>query len=457
MNKKNQKVLFPIITIFIIIFLIEIVGQLSSVSIQIAKYGSATNLKNHIIQNSKKRVLCIGESTTEGGYPKILQKLLDEKNPNEYQVIDSGYQAVSTDFFVKNIKQIYERTKPQKAILMMGINDQFLISKNDNSSSEIGNKTSKNFFDYFYIIRLTKYALGFLNQNSADERFLRLINAKRIEEAISFFIRNHDEMNNKEVILKGIELITDNLDLEEEEELVLEVFEDIIQRFPDERNYRVERLWFYSDIDNKDQVKEEISELEELGGAFQYLGTFAFQALNDPGLSKEYFENALKNEEEFDLESKAVFFILFENDKSKEREINEVISSLSTEDRKVMTPFLKKLTYRAKKELNLSEEYEYFDKNQFSKKTLKNIKSVANFLKSRGVKVYVAQYPLRSVKIFENNDFKNFKIISNQQVFSDVLEKHPYEEVFSDSFGGDFGHMTFKGQEILAKNILINL
>lgn len=457
MRKKHYRFLFPLITLFLILAIIEMIGQLSSITIQIAKYGTTSELKNHIIRKSSQRILCIGESTTEGGYPIELQKKLDLKYPNKFQVIDSGYQAVSTDFFVHNIEKIYNKTKPDKAIIMLGINDQFLISNNGDHTVEKKQRIKMGIFDSFYLVRLTKYVIGIFNEKTYDERFLRLLNARRQNEAISLFVNNYDEIKRRDVLLKGVEILRETLDLGEMDEFMQEVYEDIIERFPNDLDFRIEKLWFLSDIGENELIKKEIEEMRSLQNANHFLGTFVYHSMNNNKLAKEFFEKAISKNEDFDLESKAVFFILFENDKSKEKEINKVISSLSMEDRKVMTPFLKKIKYRSKKELDLSDEFEFFDKNQFSKKTLKNIKKVASFLSSRGVKVYISQYPLRSTKVFKNEDFKEYRIISNQQIFSDALLKYDYDELFVDSFGGDFGHMTELGKRILSENILLNI
>jgi len=37
--------------------------------------------------------------------------------------------------------------------------------------------------------------------------------------------------------------------------------------------------------------------------------------------------------------------------------------------------------------------------------------------------------------------------------FRDALKEHPYSELFTDNFGGEFGHCTPKGNSILAENI----
>ena len=43
--------------------------------------------------------------------------------------------------------------------------------------------------------------------------------------------------------------------------------------------------------------------------------------------------------------------------------------------------------------------------------------------------------------------------VDNEQLFKEALHHMPYSELFTDNFGGDFGHATPKGNRLLAENI----
>jgi hypothetical protein len=48
---------------------------------------------------------------------------------------------------------------------------------------------------------------------------------------------------------------------------------------------------------------------------------------------------------------------------------------------------------------------------------------------------------------------KSVIFVDNERVFEEALKKGRYKEYFVDMFGGDFGHCTYKGNELLAQNI----
>ena len=43
--------------------------------------------------------------------------------------------------------------------------------------------------------------------------------------------------------------------------------------------------------------------------------------------------------------------------------------------------------------------------------------------------------------------------VDNEGVFKEALRTSLYSDIFWDNFGGDFGHYTKRGEEILAGNI----
>jgi Tfp pilus assembly protein PilF len=87
--------------------------------------------------------------------------------------------------------------------------------------------------------------------------------------------------------------------------------------------------------------------------------------------------------------------------------------------------------------------------------TVNNYRRLKELLDKRGIKLVCAQYPVRSVeplkRIFEKDEGVIF--VDNERAFKEVLGKENYKEYFRDMFGGDFGHCTRKGNELLAQNI----
>ena len=70
------------------------------------------------------RILCLGESTTDGQWPYPLEKMLNDKSIGiRFEVIDKGKGGTTTDFIVLGLEQNLDRYKPDMVIAMMGIND----------------------------------------------------------------------------------------------------------------------------------------------------------------------------------------------------------------------------------------------------------------------------------------------------------------------------------------------
>jgi tetratricopeptide (TPR) repeat protein len=85
-----------------------------------------------------------------------------------------------------------------------------------------------------------------------------------------------------------------------------------------------------------------------------------------------------------------------------------------------------------------------------------NYRRLKEILDKRGIKLVSVQYPMRSVEPLKKmlQGLENGVIfVDNQRVFQEAVRETSYNEYFRDSFGGDFGHCTEKGNRLLAENI----
>lgn len=91
--------------------------------------------------------------------------------------------------------------------------------------------------------------------------------------------------------------------------------------------------------------------------------------------------------------------------------------------------------------------------NYASLVTYDNYRKICDIVLGNFVQLFCVQYPGRDigplVKMLA--DRKEISFVDNEQVFRDALENHSYEEIFTDCFAGDFGHMTALGNSILAR------
>ena len=87
--------------------------------------------------------------------------------------------------------------------------------------------------------------------------------------------------------------------------------------------------------------------------------------------------------------------------------------------------------------------------------TRKNYLKLYQILKERDVKYIAMQYPIRSVdelKIIFKGD-EDIIFVSNENNLKKALQKNKYEYLFIDIFGGEFGHATYEGNKLIAKNV----
>jgi len=94
--------------------------------------------------------------------------------------------------------------------------------------------------------------------------------------------------------------------------------------------------------------------------------------------------------------------------------------------------------------------------DSYSPITASNYQKLKAILDERGITYVCVQYPMRNIeslkKIFQGND-KGIIFVDNEKVFKDEVAKYGRQDYFKDTFGGDFGHCTEKGNRLLAENI----
>lgn len=118
-----------------------------------------------------------------------------------------------------------------------------------------------------------------------------------------------------------------------------------------------------------------------------------------------------------------------------------------------------------------------------AQQTYKNYQKIWKLVEQHNIKWIALQYPLQpieSLKSLVRGDFNSDKcpsyfqclkvtsdwdekdktlmlssieFVSQEQSFRNALEKHKYNEIFLDIFGGDFGHATRMGNRIIASNV----
>ena len=103
----------------------------------------------------------------------------------------------------------------------------------------------------------------------------------------------------------------------------------------------------------------------------------------------------------------------------------------------------------------------YFNKitqfyvNNIFPQTQKNYIKLADIAKAHNIMLVAMQYPVRSVRPLKAMlaDRPEVIFVSNEKNFRQALKEYPIEEIFVDQFAGDFGHATYLGDWLIARNL----
>jgi lysophospholipase L1-like esterase len=71
------------------------------------------------------RILCVGESTTQGQYPPYLEEILNQRNIGiKFSVIDEGRGGTTLSAILRQTESYLDKYHPNIVVTMMGINDE---------------------------------------------------------------------------------------------------------------------------------------------------------------------------------------------------------------------------------------------------------------------------------------------------------------------------------------------
>ncbi|MFA5087884.1 MAG: tetratricopeptide repeat protein [Candidatus Omnitrophota bacterium] len=87
--------------------------------------------------------------------------------------------------------------------------------------------------------------------------------------------------------------------------------------------------------------------------------------------------------------------------------------------------------------------------------TYRNYSDVRKRLEARGIKMVAVQYPLRDIKPLKDMLYPagDILFVDNRETFEKAIAGESFDEYFTDTFAGNFGHCTAKGNHLLAANI----
>ncbi len=117
----KQKIALALFGVFLSLTFLEIGMRLAGfIVFSLQEYQNLQSIK----QKDSYRILCLGESTTQGEYPHFLEQSLNQRNTGvSFSVIDKGRWGTNTSAILSHLESYLTQYHPDMVVVMMGIND----------------------------------------------------------------------------------------------------------------------------------------------------------------------------------------------------------------------------------------------------------------------------------------------------------------------------------------------
>ena len=373
------------------------------------------------------RIMCLGESTTAGQYPYILEEILNKRNVGtKFSVIDKGVPGTSTTAILNELESNIDKYRPNMIIAMMGINDSEGRIPYEPPASSKAIVFLKSFRSYklarliwLHILNKTRVASG---TNRLPSGNLPAYLSIPTEDSLKKTIESNPKSYGAYIEL-GRLYLKQNKFLQAEES-----FKKAIKLNPENDNTYVVLGWAQLNQNKFSEAECAFKKAIEL----------------NPQNYDAYFELGCTylNQNKFS-EAECAFKKAIELNPNEDRAYGAIT-----------------LLYKKIGKLELAGEYtEKLNKLRlmyYDPITVNNYLKLKEILDKKTIKLVCVQYPMCSLqplkKIFEGDE-KGIIFIDNDGVFRQAVNEYGFSVYFKDMFGGNFGHCTRKGNELLAKNI----
>jgi tetratricopeptide (TPR) repeat protein len=434
----------------------------------IQEYRNLQSIK----QKGAYRILCIGESTTQGQYPHLLEQVLNQRNIGvRFSVIDKGRGGKRSSTLLEEIEPNLAEYHPDMVVAMMGINDAGVRYYQDIPDSESWLFRHCRIYRfgrilYMHILKKLKrediFGINEANSGKGDKQSPGRAQApfpqSGPKEAFA------PSFSTEDLVKKAIELDPDN-----DKAYVLPQVEDLLKKAieldpnNDKAYFELGKIY-----------QEQPTKFPQAGALFEK--AFELNPSSDNGamLGRYYHlrgefqkaEDLFKKIIQSDPTSARAYFELgwlyrfqgkwpqAEAALKKSIDLNPAGS-----DARVLGALLMISEEMGKPELAREYAEMAYRKrmmpSQYGSIAVDNYHKLKEILDKKRVRLVCAQYPMRDVKSLEEIFKKDEGVIfvDNESVFKEAVRKDGYKEYFEDLFAGDFGHCTQKGNMLLAQNI----
>ena len=460
----KQKIALIISGLFLCVVSLEIGLRMAGLIISsLQEYRNWVSLR----QKGTYRIMCLGESTTAcSNYPHQLEEILNQPDIGiKFSVINKGIPAIGTTAIVSQLEDNLNKYTPDMVITMMGINDEGQTM----AYEDIFIKKVTLFLTSFRTYKLAKFlrlqiinkaqAIGFCK--SKDNISLQA------NDIIQPPIYNEQDKPAEEPEQTGQSNYQAYLELGQQYQRqgifnkAVEIYKKAIQINPENDEAYSQLGLCYKHQGKEDKAEKmfnkaiEINPREdwvyfELGGCYIIQGIYAKA------------EEMLKKAVEINTSHHMAYLRLGwsynkQGEYAKAEDMYKKAIQINSENDWAYGSLA--LCYKELGKYKLAEEY--FKKadrvrtKYYNPITRSNYQRLREILAKKGIKLICVQYPMCSVeplkKMLEPHD--GVTLVDNERVFKEALKQASYDEYFSDSFAGNFGHCTTRGNRLLAENI----
>jgi tetratricopeptide (TPR) repeat protein len=393
------------------------------------------------------RIMCIGESTTSNQYPLFLETALNEEcKDSKFTVIDKGIVATTTSTIISELPHNLKTYRPDMVIAMMGINDRmpYVAYKHSPGLPKIYSRLKA-----YNLIRFIWLGLEKQPDRKGEILLRQAVNEHKASvvpvvthasQGFAFWERGRHQQ-------------------------AQEAFKRAIQSDPRDYQSYVNLACAYWALGNSVSAEKAFKQAIQIKpaspDAYCHLGKF-YKAYSRPKESEEAFKKSIdadKNALMSYLELSGLYMSEGRYDDAESILIKGIALNIDNDYLYMRLYGALARAYEAKGEYVAAKSFDKklndWNAGFYSPETADNFRILKKILDEYNVILVIAQYPVRSLAPLKEilKDEQNIIYVDNEKVFKDAVKSKSYETFFSDTYGGDFGHCTPKGNQLLAQNI----
>ena len=486
-SPKCQKAILVLLGLLLSLLILEIGLNLAGFTLTVLQENrNRISLKTE----SDYRILCLGESTTQGEYPPFLAASLNRNDRGvKFAVFDQGKGGTNTNIILKDAETYLDQYHPDMVVAMMGINDGIgYLPQEDPSASA-----------------MTLFLQSFKTYKLARMLWLHMVIRAQEADLPIGASQTQDMPAPGDSHKKYENPISNQGRLARTEAGVQRIYSEAVNYYQQQRRFggaegslkkalelnpRDERLYVelgsvYRRHGRFGQAKASLEKARKLnpGDAEIYR---EFASIDKDQGEFALAESSLEKSLELDPKNGQVYFELgnlhqqqgqptrAEVDFRKGLELNPENEQAYVQLASVYRQQgqLKQAARRLKavaehfgpharglyEESAAARRAEYYNQaNQTAAAaTTRNYRALKVMLDKRKIRLVCVQYPMRPVaalkKIFAG-EAGAIIFVGNENNFGDAVRQNGLDAYFRDMFAGNFGHCTDRGNKLLGDNI----